>query len=145
MNTTIPQSSSPVAYIYYYLMFLLLYSSIVFFFCIMALRIHDRKGSVSSCLQKMVQWYRKRSCCQPKRPVRPSDDSVVRIHPVSEEHDDTKPYDTCNQSDCEKNSEESEITWSDVGDLFDEVSAKTLNLIFWAFSISTLVLIYNNG
>ncbi|XP_052259144.1 neuronal acetylcholine receptor subunit alpha-2-like [Dreissena polymorpha] len=145
MNTTIPQSSSPVAYIYYYLMFLLMYSCIVFFFCIMALRIHDRKGSVSSCLQKLVQWHRKRSCCQRKRPVSRSDDAVVKIPPVSEENDDTKQHDTRYQSDCEKKSEESEITWSDVGDLFDEVSAKTLNLIFWAFSISTLVQLYNNG
>ncbi|KAH3712551.1 hypothetical protein DPMN_072302 [Dreissena polymorpha] len=81
VNRNIPLSSDPMAFIYYYLMNLMMYSSTVFFFCIMALRIHDRKGNIPLCIQKFVLYTQKRPCCK-RRSNSVSDDAVVKIHPT---------------------------------------------------------------
>ncbi|KAH3711544.1 hypothetical protein DPMN_071213 [Dreissena polymorpha] len=147
VNRNIPQSSDPMAFIYYYLMFLMMYSSTVFFFCIMALRIHDRKGNIPSCIQKFVLYTRTRPCCK-RRPNSVSDDAEVKIHHTLEDNNKPEQNDKSNQSYsdtvCESCVAPSEITWTDVGSLFDEITAKILNAIFWTFSIITIAQLYNN-
>ncbi|XP_052259143.1 neuronal acetylcholine receptor subunit alpha-2-like [Dreissena polymorpha] len=83
-----------------------------------------------------------------RRPNSVSDDVEVKIHHTLQDNNKPEQNDKSNQSYSDTVSEScvapSEITWTDVGSLFDEITAKILNAIFWTFSIITIVQLYNN-
>ena len=141
INSTVPQSSEPMAYIYYYLLFLLIYSSTILFLCILSLRIYDRDKPVPPTLVKVVYilrcWWLKRkkktAVVMPER----------KMSSVSEEIEMKNNY--VNEN-TEIENDHPVVTWKLIGKTFDLYCLLILYFICTVITSVTFTnLYYNQG
>jgi hypothetical protein len=138
INSTVPQSSDPMAYIYFYVLFLLIYSSVILFLCILSLRIHDRDAPVPSAIVKLVYilrcWWLKRKKIAVVKPER-------KMSSVSEEIE--MKHNKINEN-TEKENETPSVTWKTVGKTFDLYCFLILYFIFIVMTANTFSNLYYN-
>ncbi|XP_060588577.1 acetylcholine receptor subunit delta-like [Ruditapes philippinarum] len=151
VNNNVPQSSSPIAYIYYYLMFLLLYSSYITFACIVSMRIYDRKGKVPvftkylviclkcMCFRRMCK-KRKVKDLKPKLP-----DCTMETNIDGEESYGDECKQVKSKDEHANEQENDEITWTIVGKTFDMYCSGFNFLIYWVVTGVTLLSLYLNA
>jgi hypothetical protein len=156
VNNNVPQSSSPIAYIYYYLMFLLLYSSYIMFMCIVSMRIYDRKGKIPIVTKYIVYCLRcmcfKRMCrigkiCigNDKTPT-----SVINVVETDLSNGQNTNVD-CDRVESDKDQsnkdskEDDDITWTHVGETFDIYCSWFNFLVYWTITGFTIICLYSNA
>jgi hypothetical protein len=142
VNSSVPQSSKPIAYIYYYLLFLLIYSSYIMFACIVSLRIYDKQGKVPACVENLVSTLRFWCCKQRRRPLDKINslyrsDSQTDISETEQDNTDVKP-------NLEDKFEDKEVTWTLVGKTFDIYCGVFNFIIFITFTWSSFINLYLN-
>jgi hypothetical protein len=143
INNNVPESSSPIAYIYYYLLFLMVYSSMIIVLCIVSLRIHDRDGEVSDKIKALTRYLR--FWCIIYRRSHKTGPSLSRSSSVTDPTyvQSLKNYET---EEVDQTSDEPGITWKIVGKTFDRYCCACLSLTFWSLTIATFSnLYYNRG
>lgn len=140
INSTVPQSSDPMAYIYYYVLFLLIYSSGILYLCILSLRIYDRDMPVSPTVVKVVYilrcWWIKRKKTAIVMPER-------KLSSVSKEMEKENKYMTQNTEE-EKDHGHQTVTWKIVGKTFDLYCLLVLYFIFIVMTSTTASSLYYN-
>lgn len=139
INNNVPQSSSPIAYIYYYLMFLLLYSSYIMFACIVSMRIYDRKGKVFVVTKYLVILLRCMWCKRKKKTGKVI--ALDRSNSTTTNCEEDKQIKE--QEKCESANEE--VTWMLVGKTFDVYCSCFNFLVYWTFTGATFVSLYTNA
>ena len=141
VNGTVPESSSPIAYIYYYIMFMLVYSSAILFLCIISLRIHDIRVAVPRWIKYIVIHLRCWCCLKKKTnikkvsPIR----STSLIDTIADKKEDLSDVDSLDDILYP------EVTWHIVGDTFDKYIMLSMYVLFFAFTINTFHRLYTNN
>ncbi|XP_045212371.2 neuronal acetylcholine receptor subunit alpha-9-like [Mercenaria mercenaria] len=155
VNNNVPQSSSPIAYIYYYLMFLLLYSAYIMFACIVSMRIYDRKGKVPVLTKYLVICLRC-MCCK-RRQKNGKVAAVDKSKPiivdcgtdkaVESTPDRSTDYgsDKLIQEQQEHEIEDDEVTWTLVGKTFDTYCSGFNFFVYWTFTGATFLSLFTNA
>lgn len=138
VNNTVPESSSPVAYIYYYIMFLLVYSSVILFLCIISLRIHDSKIQVPEKLKVLVMYLR---CWCLTRIYSEQKVTPKRIKSIEADNGEN---DTPHTNIIVDKPVQTDVTWHVVADTFDKYIMILMYIFFVGFSVSTFVNLYTN-
>lgn len=134
VNSNVPQSSMPLAYIYYYLMFLLLNSSLIIVNCIVSIYFYEKNGRVS-CFLKYLVIIMKCRCfrCEWSR-------NNNGVSSVNQNDDDNKKGITPRVHCCK-----ADITWTDVGKTYDTYVFIMHFLVYWTFSGSVFYSLYQNS
>lgn len=148
VNSVIPQSSEPIAYIYYYLLFLIIYSSTIMILCTCSMRLYEKTGTVPDnikCFLNIARWGRcsKHIFCRKTKVKSVSHVSLDR--PDSPADSIMKKEDTLDKTESEtSDSRRQELTWRDVGKIFDKACVVVLMLAFIIFSTTTVSKLYFN-
>jgi len=140
INDNVPESSSPMAFIFFYVLFLLFYSSFTLFLCILSLRIHGQRGTVPEKLQSFIRSVRrgflKRKIAPKQQIASDTQQEAMELNdvdqPSNEKTVDSQAYN------------ENEITWKDVGDTYDNMIGKVLFFIYFIASMCIFVRMYLN-
>ena len=140
INSTVPQSSSPLAYIYYYILFLILHSSMTMFLCIVSMRVYDCEGPVPDKIQTAILTLRCRICklicrrgnVEPEKGNSHTDGIELPEKGIYEE----EKVAVENDKDA--------VTWTHVGKTFDNVCLLGLLLFFIIYSAVTFLRLYHN-
>ena len=86
VNDTVPDSSSPISYLYFYFLFLLVYSSTIMFLCIVSLRIYDKTSTVPRSVQHITRvlrcYYLRRKCVEGTQIKGQQTQSISTLHQV---------------------------------------------------------------
>jgi len=140
INDNVPESSSPMAFIYFYVLFLFVYSSCTLFLCIMSLRIHSQRSTVPRKLQSVTRFVR---CGFVKRKIAP------KMSISSDKKQEAMELKDIDQVIEDKNEhtwvdKEDEVTWKIVGDTYDQVVGIVLFLIFIITSVVSFSKMYLN-
>ncbi|XP_060588579.1 acetylcholine receptor subunit alpha-like [Ruditapes philippinarum] len=138
INSIVPESSEPMAYIYYYILFLLVYSSLILFLCICSLCIYEKDTPVPQSIEKMIYcircWYFKRN----KDKVTPERRTSILSEQVDVKSTNVK------LSFSQYVDETPLVTWILVGKTFDSCCYILLLMTYLAMTIHTFVKLYLN-
>ena len=140
INSTVPQSSSPLAYIYYYILFLILHSSMTMFLCIVSMRVYDCEGPVPDKIQTAILTLRCRICkliCR-RGNVEPEKGNS---HTNGIELPEKGIYE---EEKVAVENDKDAVTWTHVGKTFDNVCLLGLLLFFIIYSAVTFLRLYHN-
>jgi hypothetical protein len=118
VNGIVPASSDPVAYLFFYMLFLLAYSGAIMIMSILSLQIYEREGNIPSFIRKAF------ICRKKKGEVAP----LENVTPVKE----MKLSDT--DQDDEDDIDAQEVTWKDVGLVFDRFCFISLLITYMIYS-----------
>ena len=130
----VPESSSPIAYIFYYIVVLLLNSSLIFIVCLISLQIHDKQKSVPRKVQTFTN-YMRFACFR-------SNSSDTKVYPFQQ--DDELPAEKIETDIDKPDNKYSEITWTTVGKTFDCYFAVIFITSFTLFTLVTWNNLYYN-
>lgn len=128
LNDVVPESSSPISFMYFYLLVLIIYSALIMLLCIISLRMYDKSGDVPLFLQTLVKYLRfwnyrrKRPAQVDVIPESLDEKDPVQVLPESlNDKESTLHADVVDTSrDGDVNKDETEkITWVLVGKTFD--------------------------
>jgi len=140
INANVPESSSPMAFIYYYVLFLLVHSSFTLFLCILSLRIHGQRGTVPGQLQSVIRFVR---CGFAKRKIAPKQQITSDKKQEAMEQNDTD-YVSGEETVGVGADYQTEITWKVVGDTYDHVVGMALFLVYFIMTVVGFVQMYLN-
>lgn len=152
INSVIPQSSEPIAYIYYYLLFLIIYSSVIMMLCMCSMRVYENSGSVSDNIQGFIRIIRCHTCRKSLLHRKNKVESVSKSHLSLSKLEslaaskDSGMEDTISKDECQvpESSCCQHFSWEDVGKTFDRLCICALLLVFIIFSTVTVVKLYFN-
>lgn len=141
VNSNVPESSSPMAYIYYYLLFLLIYSSAILFLCIVSLRIYSKQADIPEVVNRLVVCLRFWDLCRTKRSCR---NARLRNATVLSK----KSHESVNRNDNKRENEmileTPKLSWKQVGETFDGYCFLVTSLIFLFMTSISMFRLYNN-
>lgn len=143
INDNVPESSSPMAYIYYYILFLMAYSSTIIFLCIVSLQIYDNDRDISPCIQ-ILTTYLKFQCNRRKAKIQnacissrlDAETNIKGMDATKETKTKKLEENVCIEDNVTNKINKSEITWTVVGKSFDRYCFTCLSFIFWIVTIS---------
>jgi hypothetical protein len=144
VNSSVPQSSMPIAYIFYYLMFLLLYSSGIMLFCIISVYLYAKEGHVSTFWKCFVIVLR----CRCFRKRQKQSNKVVGVQDTSDKRDNgdnLQDNPVIAVTTVNVSSDTDNITWTDVGKTFDTYISTMNFLVYWVFSAAVFMSLYTNS
>ena len=140
INSTVPQSSSPLAYLYYYILFLIMHSSMTMFLCIVSMCLYDCKEPVPDKIQTVILTLRCRTC----RPIIRRgnvEPEKGKCHTDVVEPPEENIYDEKNVA---LRNDKKIVTWAHVGKTFDAVCLLGLLLFFVIYTVMSFKNIYQN-
>jgi len=140
INDNVPESSSPMAFIFFYVLFLLVHSSFTLFLCILSLRVHGQRGTVPGKLQSVIRSVRRGFV---KRKIAPKQQIASDTQQEALELNDVDQPSEEKTVDSQAYNDET-ITWKGVGDTYDNMIGKVLFFIFFISSIGIFVRMYLN-
>lgn len=135
VNSLVPQSSMPIAYIYYYLMFLLLYSSHIMLTVIVTIYIYNKKGPVSrffTCLFVVLR-------CRCRRHKQ----RQFRVKVAPENKSDSENFEVKRKVTRETRADD--VTWHDIGRMFDVFTFSFNAIVYFVFSTVIFIILHRNS
>ena len=144
INSNVPESSNPMAYIYYYVLFLLIHSSLSFFLCIMSLRIHGRCDTVPQKLQTIIRFLLCGCFHWKISPKHANRNSSNVIEAMEADNISFKTHEMVDKEIDQNLQNQHEVTWKTVGDWFDRFIGICLFLIFAIFTTVSIMRVYTN-
>ncbi|KAL4222006.1 hypothetical protein ACF0H5_018052 [Mactra antiquata] len=144
VNSNVPESSSPLAYLYYYMLFMLVYSSAILILSIVSLRIYDRDNTVPTNVVKAIKYLRfwKLKCtCRAK----PNNNAVTDLtNDEKEIEKDVKDFENDIEAKADPSDESEVINWKIVGKTYDKYCGFILGVVYIFFTALTFGRLYSN-
>ena len=152
IDSIVPQSSSPLAYIYYYLLFLIMYSSSTMFLCIVSTCLHQREEPVPPSIQNVVRSIRCRGCTSTKPRSRANKEQRIHNNSIHSELQSDKTKDDLFKEQSlddviveQGELRTDEISWTLVANTFDTVCLILLTVLFVMYSTGIFLKLYTHS